>query len=84
MTRDIDVLIAKEADDLAFVLPQPSAEGIAEFKQFFYAKRGRWLTNEDAAEVLSHLISIVFHSAVIDLTCSDTGSTLGSPTTTRR
>ncbi len=81
---NVDVTDRLPSDtDLAFVLPQPTAGGIAKLQTLYTAKYSRALSDDEAREILSHLITIVYNSYLIQLEC-DTDSTPENPTTTRR
>lgn len=69
-------------DDIGFLLPRPSPKGIAEFKDFYYAKFNRQLSEAEASEALAHLITIVYHCSLIEAPCSNTDSMPANPTTT--
>lgn len=67
---------------MGFVLPQPTAEDIADFTRFFYDSYERKLAEEESRDALTHLITIAYHCTVIALTCSTTDSMPANPTTT--
>jgi len=69
--------------DLDFLMPQPSAEGMNDLKALYRRKFNKELSDGEAQEILSHLITIVFNIYLTQLECSDTDSTPENRTTTK-
>lgn len=49
-----------------FLLPQPSAEGVAEFMDYYSRAYGKVISEGEAREALASLITILYQTALIE------------------
>lgn len=61
-----DPIEAPLPDPFDFVLPQPTEEGVAEFQANYEETIGTSLSEGEAREALSHLMTIVWQCARIE------------------
>lgn len=67
-----------------FLLPQPSAEGVAKLRALYFNRTGREIAEDQAREVLRRIVRFQYLNFLINAPCPSTASTQGSPTTTGR
>lgn len=65
-----------------FLLPQPSAGGVARLRELYFNRTGRRITEDEARDVLSRLMRFQHLNVLTNAPCPGTASTPESPTTT--
>ncbi len=74
----------RKAPSSEFLLPQPSAAGVAKLRAMYFNRTGREISEDQARDVLHRIMRFHYLNFLINSPCPGTASTPESPTTTGR